>query len=197
MADADGDWRPNNRPQSTIARSFSAALNDAFKIDVDADLGNLSNAVEQKKQAVSSQSQELEALEARLRATEERLRQKQTGLFSNSASSAPSASESGRATSQPPANAPPPPPVHTGDESYAAADSAGPPEPADLLNHSKSVDCPQAAPTRPSRQPLDVSTAMPGTFAATPQEEGDAEYVEVRRPHAQANPISAHTGADE
>ncbi|KAI9795444.1 MAG: hypothetical protein M1825_001462 [Sarcosagium campestre] len=78
MAEED-DWKPNNRPQSMIARSFSAALNDAFGIDYDVGkVGDLSITVEQKKKAVSSQSQELEALEARLRETEERLKQRQS-----------------------------------------------------------------------------------------------------------------------
>jgi len=71
----DQEWKPNGRPQSTMARSFSAALNDVFKIDNS--LADLDAAVEQKKRAVSSQSQELEALEARLRATEDRLRSRQ------------------------------------------------------------------------------------------------------------------------
>jgi len=71
----DRDWKPTGRPQSTMARSFSAALNDVFKIDNS--LADLDAAVDQKKKAVSSQTSELEALEARLRATEERLKQRQ------------------------------------------------------------------------------------------------------------------------
>ncbi|KAL8737147.1 MAG: hypothetical protein Q9181_001965 [Wetmoreana brouardii] len=63
-------------PQSSIARTFSADLNDAFSMDKNLD--GLVQAVEQKKQAVSSQSQELEALEARLRETEEKLKEKQS-----------------------------------------------------------------------------------------------------------------------
>ncbi|KAI9770722.1 MAG: hypothetical protein M1840_002972 [Geoglossum simile] len=70
----DKDWVPNGRPQSTLARSFSAALNDLFMIDSSVD--TLAVSVDKKKQAVSSQSQELEALEARLRHTEELLKEK-------------------------------------------------------------------------------------------------------------------------
>ncbi|KAI9820791.1 MAG: hypothetical protein M1827_005162 [Pycnora praestabilis] len=88
MADDFGDQDAKGRPQSTIARSFSAALNDAFNIDgeptggvslesKEPDLSGLSQSVQQKKQAVTSQSQELEAIEARLRATEHRLKNKQ------------------------------------------------------------------------------------------------------------------------
>lgn len=68
----DRDWKPNGRPQSTMARSFSLALNDLFKIDNS--IADLDAAVFEKKKAVSSQTSELEALEARLKATEERLR---------------------------------------------------------------------------------------------------------------------------
>ncbi|KAL9601472.1 MAG: hypothetical protein Q9179_002864 [Wetmoreana sp. 5 TL-2023] len=63
-------------PQSSIARTFSADLNNAFSMDKNLD--GLVQSVEQKKQAVSSQSQELEALEARLRETEEKLKEKQS-----------------------------------------------------------------------------------------------------------------------
>ncbi|KAI9871836.1 MAG: hypothetical protein M1830_002398, partial [Pleopsidium flavum] len=62
MSDLDGDWKPNGRPQSyvilqtpqntvklirirTLARSFSAALNEAFMID--SSLDGLSQSVEQ------------------------------------------------------------------------------------------------------------------------------------------------------
>ncbi|KAI4179308.1 MAG: hypothetical protein L6R41_007917 [Letrouitia leprolyta] len=62
--------------QSSIARTFSSDLNNAFSIDKD--LSGLVQSVEQKKQALSSQSQELEAIEAKLRETEERLREKQS-----------------------------------------------------------------------------------------------------------------------
>ncbi|KAG0646063.1 hypothetical protein D0Z07_8170 [Hyphodiscus hymeniophilus] len=85
----DREWKPSARPQShalphelqtfheltahsTMARSFSLALNDLFKIDNS--LADLDAAVSEKKKAVSSQTSELEALEARLRATEERLK---------------------------------------------------------------------------------------------------------------------------
>ncbi|KAL2072926.1 hypothetical protein VTL71DRAFT_10250 [Oculimacula yallundae] len=68
----DRDWKPSNRPQSTMAKSFSLALNDLFKIDNS--LADLDAAVSEKKKAVSTQTSELEALEARLKATEERLK---------------------------------------------------------------------------------------------------------------------------
>ncbi|CZR68009.1 uncharacterized protein PAC_17908 [Phialocephala subalpina] len=67
----DREWKPSARPQSTMARSFSLALNDLFKIDNS--LADLDAAVYEKKKAVSTQTSELEALEARLKATEERL----------------------------------------------------------------------------------------------------------------------------
>ncbi|KAI4177387.1 MAG: hypothetical protein LQ343_000367 [Gyalolechia ehrenbergii] len=61
---------------SSVTRTFSSDLNDAFSIDKNLD--GLVQSVEQKKQALSSQSQELEAIEAKLRETEERLREKQS-----------------------------------------------------------------------------------------------------------------------
>ncbi|KAL6717365.1 hypothetical protein ACLMJK_005280 [Lecanora helva] len=91
MSEDDGDWKPNGRPQSTMARNFSASLNDAFSMDTNLD--QLVQSVEQKyvhspslivpfklnrdrKKAVSSQNAELEAIEAKLRQTEERLKEK-------------------------------------------------------------------------------------------------------------------------
>ncbi|KAH7357291.1 hypothetical protein BKA65DRAFT_393352 [Rhexocercosporidium sp. MPI-PUGE-AT-0058] len=68
----DREWKPSNRPQSTMAKSFSLALNDLFKIDNS--ITDLDAAVSEKKKAVSTQTSELEALEARLKATEERLK---------------------------------------------------------------------------------------------------------------------------
>merc|ERR1711981_1340462 len=64
----------SNRPQSTMAKSFSLALNDLFKIDNS--IADLDAAVSEKKKAVSTQTS---ALEARLKATEERLKMAATG----------------------------------------------------------------------------------------------------------------------
>ncbi|KAI4226464.1 MAG: hypothetical protein LQ349_006872 [Xanthoria aureola] len=61
--------------RSSISRTFSADLNDAFSMDKNLD--GLVQSVERKKQEVSSEIQELEALEAKLRETEERLKEKQ------------------------------------------------------------------------------------------------------------------------
>ncbi|KAF2834626.1 hypothetical protein M501DRAFT_1020606 [Patellaria atrata CBS 101060] len=72
MADADLGWKPNGRPQSTIARNFSAALDDLFQLD--GGLDSLSKNVHKKKQSVSIQKSELKDLEARLREAEERLK---------------------------------------------------------------------------------------------------------------------------
>jgi len=76
MENPDRDWKPSGRPQSTIARNFSADLDNLFNID--GGLDTLDRTVLQKKQAVSSHTQELEALEAKLRETEERLKQAKT-----------------------------------------------------------------------------------------------------------------------
>ncbi|KAM0809412.1 hypothetical protein AB5N19_09755 [Seiridium cardinale] len=72
-AELDNDWKPNGRrPQSTIARSFSAELMDIFRIENS--VADLDHKVEQKKQEVNSQASELEALERRIREMEERLK---------------------------------------------------------------------------------------------------------------------------
>jgi len=67
----DAGWKPNGRPQSIIARDFSAALDDLFKLN---GLGALEKAVEEKKDTVQSQRYQLENLDAKLRDADERLR---------------------------------------------------------------------------------------------------------------------------
>ena len=74
--DPDAGWTPNKRPQSTLARNFSAALDDLFRLD--GGLDDLSKNVHQRKQTVTIRNEELEALEARLRETEERLKMAKT-----------------------------------------------------------------------------------------------------------------------
>ncbi|KAJ4355919.1 uncharacterized protein N0V89_003944 [Didymosphaeria variabile] len=73
VEDPDAGWKPNNRPQSTVARNFMSELDDLFRLDGGIDL--LDKNVHQKKQAVTTHAQELEALEAKLRETEARLNQ--------------------------------------------------------------------------------------------------------------------------
>ncbi|KAG9234560.1 hypothetical protein BJ875DRAFT_461235 [Amylocarpus encephaloides] len=112
----DREWKPSNRPQSTMAKSFSLALNDLFKMDNS--LADLDAAVSEKsvplpfppletvlttmpltrKKAVSTQTSELEALEARLKATEERLKAKQVGGAAPSATGGVERTPSGRAS---------------------------------------------------------------------------------------------------
>lgn len=58
----------DSQSPSSVTRTFSSDLNNAFSIDKDLD----------GKQALSSQSQELEAIEAKLRETEERFKEKQS-----------------------------------------------------------------------------------------------------------------------
>ncbi|KAH8678140.1 hypothetical protein BX600DRAFT_507108 [Xylariales sp. PMI_506] len=72
----DRDWQPNGRrPQSTIARSFSAELMDIFRIENS--VADLDQQVDKRKQEVTSQASELEALERRIREMEDRLRRSQ------------------------------------------------------------------------------------------------------------------------
>ncbi|KAK1834499.1 hypothetical protein QBC39DRAFT_328086 [Podospora conica] len=68
----DRDWKPNGRrPQSTIARSFSAELMDIFRIENS--VADLDEQIDKRKQQINSQTTELEALEARIREMEQRL----------------------------------------------------------------------------------------------------------------------------
>ncbi|KAI0910202.1 hypothetical protein F4823DRAFT_379947 [Ustulina deusta] len=68
----DRDWVPSGRrPQSTIARSFSAELMDIFRIENS--VADLDEQVDKRKQQVSTGQTELQALEARLKEMEARL----------------------------------------------------------------------------------------------------------------------------
>ncbi|KAF5676308.1 CENP a CENPA-CAD centromere complex subunit domain-containing protein [Fusarium heterosporum] len=74
----DRDWQPSGRrPQSTIARSFSAELMDIFRIENS--LTDLDQQVHAKKQTVDKNAEELASLEARLREMEDRLRRSGVG----------------------------------------------------------------------------------------------------------------------
>ncbi|KAH0553044.1 hypothetical protein GP486_006759, partial [Trichoglossum hirsutum] len=114
----------------TLARSFSAALNDLFMIDSSVD--TLAVSVDKKKQAVSTQSQELEALEARIRQTEELLKEK--------ASKSPSQANGGGCNS-PRRRAPLP---ANFDTARAEGDSASPTSPSRVRRE------PSGAPAVPS-----------------------------------------------
>ncbi|KAL2273908.1 hypothetical protein FJTKL_03995 [Diaporthe vaccinii] len=69
----DRDWKPNGRrPQSTIARSFSAELADIFRLDES--VADLDAKIDERKQVVQSRASELEALEQRIKDMEARLK---------------------------------------------------------------------------------------------------------------------------
>ncbi|BCS26484.1 uncharacterized protein APUU_51195A [Aspergillus puulaauensis] len=72
MSDADQEWKPKARPQSTMAQAFSSALDSAFSLDSDVD--HLSLTIDQKKHQMIIQNRELEELQARIREAEERLK---------------------------------------------------------------------------------------------------------------------------
>ncbi|KAI6250890.1 hypothetical protein HI914_01008 [Erysiphe necator] len=73
MSDEELDlaWKPNKRPQSTIAQNFSIDLHDLFKISNS--ISDLHATVYAKKRAVYTQTSELREIERRLREIEERL----------------------------------------------------------------------------------------------------------------------------
>ncbi|KAI1275733.1 hypothetical protein F5Y07DRAFT_400045 [Xylaria sp. FL0933] len=94
----DRDWVPNGRrPQSTIARSFSAELMDIFRIensvaDLDEQIDKRrriesktdSSLPPGRKQQVNSGQTELQALEARIKEMEARLKTSKVGTSGGS-----------------------------------------------------------------------------------------------------------------
>ncbi|KAF2497701.1 hypothetical protein BU16DRAFT_525316 [Lophium mytilinum] len=158
MEDPDRDWKPSGRPQSTIARNFSAELDSLFKTD--GDLDTLDRTVHQKKQIVSTHTQELEALEAKLRETEERLNKAKT-----SPPAAFSRKNSQRRT-----------PIQG---TFAEADKARAPEPSSPLSQVSNV--PQAGSENALPGP------MPGAMPETPLSNNSREYVMVDSHDGQAN----------
>jgi len=162
----DRKWKPNGRPQSTMARSFSAALNDVFKIDNS--LADLDAAVDQNKRAVLNQTSELEALEARLKATEERLKQRQSMGYTGMSS---------RGSPSPRRRAP------LGD-TFAPAAEGEEPQPQQQRNQTSplATEFRPKTPTRPQtgkREPSYTSSSappMPGALPPTPsasEDDGD------------------------
>ncbi|KAI0432841.1 hypothetical protein F5Y09DRAFT_352849 [Xylaria sp. FL1042] len=79
----DRDWVPNGRrPQSTIARSFSAELMDIFRIENS--VADLDEQVDKRKQQVTTGQSELQALEARIKEMEARLKTSKVGASGGS-----------------------------------------------------------------------------------------------------------------
>lgn len=98
----DRDWVPNGRrPQSTVARSFSAELMDIFRIENS--VADLDEQIDKRKQQVNTGQTELQALEARLREMEERLQSKAGGQRQGHASTLSSTAQPSEAqkTSRP------------------------------------------------------------------------------------------------
>jgi TolA-binding protein len=74
----DRDWKPNGRrPQSTLARSFSAELMDIFRIEDS--ISDLDQKVDERRQNVDKNAQELASIEARIREMEARLKGNKIG----------------------------------------------------------------------------------------------------------------------
>ncbi|KAJ5604448.1 hypothetical protein N7510_009602 [Penicillium lagena] len=76
MSNAEQEWKPRVRPQSTMAQAFSTALDSAFSLDSEVD--DLSNSIDQKKYQMMIQSRQLEELQARIREAENRLKMRQS-----------------------------------------------------------------------------------------------------------------------
>jgi len=161
----DRDWKPSGRrPQSTIAKSFSAELSNIFQIDNS--IADLDDQVNKRKQQVDSHTAELEALEARIREMEARLK----GQFAPASSSSPRpAGGSPRASRQPATHpfgstspdAPPPPP----DKDYPVG--------RHQQQHHQKYGGSRPGTARQSQQ------AVPGALPPTPvgSEDGDRDRV--------------------
>ncbi|KAE8149337.1 hypothetical protein BDV25DRAFT_140896 [Aspergillus avenaceus] len=76
MSDADQGWKPNGRPQSTMAQAFSSALDSAFALD--SNVHRLSQTVDERKYQMMVQNRELEELQAKIQAAEERLKKRKS-----------------------------------------------------------------------------------------------------------------------
>ncbi|KAI6780276.1 uncharacterized protein J7T54_005378 [Emericellopsis cladophorae] len=85
----DRDWKPNGRrPQSTMARSFSAELMDIFRIENS--VSDLDSQVHKRKHTVQQTTTELASLEARLKEMEARLKHSQARMSISGTSFHPS-----------------------------------------------------------------------------------------------------------
>ncbi|CAK37595.1 hypothetical protein AAWM_01507 [Aspergillus awamori] len=89
MSDIDQEWKPKNRPQSTMAQAFSSALDSAFSLD--SDVNHLSQTIDQKRHQMMIQERELEQLQARIREAEERLKARQSLILDGNNTRSPSA----------------------------------------------------------------------------------------------------------
>ncbi|KKK14221.1 hypothetical protein P175DRAFT_0510751 [Aspergillus ochraceoroseus IBT 24754] len=93
MSDADQGWKPNRRPQSTMAQAFSTALDSAFSLDSDVDY--LSQTIDQKKFQMIIQNRELEELQVKIRDAEKRLKARQSLILDGSSRPADAQQEGG------------------------------------------------------------------------------------------------------
>ncbi|KAB8257150.1 hypothetical protein BDV32DRAFT_152659 [Aspergillus pseudonomiae] len=82
MSDADQGWKPNGRPQSTMAQAFSSTLDSLFALD--SDVHHLEQTVDERKFQMMIQSRELEELQAKIRATEARLKARKSVILDGS-----------------------------------------------------------------------------------------------------------------
>ncbi|KAK0639141.1 hypothetical protein B0T16DRAFT_237216 [Cercophora newfieldiana] len=163
----DRDWKPSGRrPQSTIARSFSAELMDIFRIENS--VADLDEKVDKRKQQLNSQTSELEALEARIREMEERLKT-QAPNPSGRSSGSPRTQRPPVANAFDHPDAPPPPPAKDDEHSVSSQQRD-----KNYGQHKYSGRRPGTA--RESQQ------AVPGALPPTPVgSEGECEPVRAPR----------------
>ncbi|KAH0607787.1 uncharacterized protein H6S33_002821 [Morchella sextelata] len=150
------------RPTSTIARSFSEQLNDAFLIDDSLD--KLASTVEQKKQSVTFQSSELKLLEESIRRAEALLEEKKNRLSQQFPGSVPPSSTSPKSR-----KARPPIPTHdsNGNENSASGTEEPPA---------------RAAPKPPSADGFVVVQKTPSMLSSTEGKRFEEQYKGRPRP---------------
>jgi len=178
----DRDWKPNGRrPQSTIARSFSAELVDIFRIENS--VADLDEQVDKRKQIITTQTTELEALEARIREMEQLLKT-QAPQPSRRPSGSPRAQRPPVANAFDHADAPPPPPAKdepatgsqhkhngrrpgTARESQQAVPGALPPTPVGSEGECESIVTPRTSPRWLPQGRLGGSTTIAGVMSSS------------------------------
>ncbi|KAI9681246.1 MAG: hypothetical protein M1817_002528 [Caeruleum heppii] len=214
MADESVDRKPM-RPQSTAAQDLSAQLESAWGInrekgvaqsvgqiqehENEAELGDLSQTVEQKKQDLSLRNRELEEIEQRLRATEERLKERQK-TPEPSAASVSSDSRVGQPQAEP-TNTRSVERSIAGDQSVSMSHNTQPPQSFPPSQHQpyssrREQDNEDSTSQLSERQPDHTShpvrselprqdseplTRMPGAFVKTPGDAKGRDYVESQR----------------
>ncbi|KAK8086366.1 hypothetical protein PG994_001340 [Apiospora phragmitis] len=151
----DRDWQPNGRrPQSTIARSFSAELMDIFRIENS--VADLDEQLNKRKEKVTTHTSELEALEKRIKEMEDRL--KRSSGSGQAATAAPGSQRRAAANA-----------VAAADKDLAAQRSMGTSRPGTAKQPQQAPAHGGAMPPTPTASEGEYELVDPSTAFAFPQ----------------------------